>query len=528
MTLSINLQRLGGRRSKAGPWLTVVAGVIATAHFASFARAQPLVTDIRFYVFFASQIRQGAVPHLDYFGNKTQLASFAGALFHRLGEIFSADPLTAIRAGYLGLAALTGVLLFVIHRQLAGGRNGPGFLALLAYSGFSLLGLLPAIGNVPKMLMALFASLAVLATPGRRWLLAGAAGWLSFMDWQIGGLALCAVFGSAFFDAEARLRALARTAAGTLLATMPFLLYFSAHDALGPAWQQTVLASLARGTSAAAKWQFAERARHMLEVVDAGCNGHEWLVILGVAGMLIYPLWIRRHTGRPTLRLAVALAIYHYGLVAFSLIDFQGYADLFILLHSIAFFTAVCLVEIYRRIAFVLARVSVWPAGVRRRRIAAVQLTFLLAVVLAVRPSLLRPPFSIAARGMQATAGVTLEDQREVSRRLEELLNGREALFLDSAELLVLSGRKGFLPFAHWHTATHTYYRSSPTESNRDTLARLLSGSLPDAMILGRHAWLGRRFGADFREVELASSNNAYSIRVFLKEESSQGQPQES
>jgi hypothetical protein len=48
-----------------------------------------------------------------------------------------------LKDGSERLAAAAGVLLFAIHRRLAGGRNVPGFLALLAYSGFALLGVLP-------------------------------------------------------------------------------------------------------------------------------------------------------------------------------------------------------------------------------------------------------------------------------------------------------------------------------------------------------------------------------------------------
>ena len=55
------------------------AALVALAHFASFAwRDHPLVTDVRHFVYFAQQTAQGALPHLDFFDNKTPLATFAG------------------------------------------------------------------------------------------------------------------------------------------------------------------------------------------------------------------------------------------------------------------------------------------------------------------------------------------------------------------------------------------------------------------------------------------------------------------
>ena len=69
------------------PLLGAVA--ICAAHFGSFEIfSRPLVTDIRYYVYFSWRVAEGAVPHVDFFGNKTQLAAMLGGLLFPLAEFY--------------------------------------------------------------------------------------------------------------------------------------------------------------------------------------------------------------------------------------------------------------------------------------------------------------------------------------------------------------------------------------------------------------------------------------------------------
>ena len=82
-------------------WLAAAA-LVAAWHFASFPwREHPLATDVRHFLYFAQQTAGGALPHVDFFDNKTQLATFLGAGLYRLGASLGVDPLYAIRWGYL-------------------------------------------------------------------------------------------------------------------------------------------------------------------------------------------------------------------------------------------------------------------------------------------------------------------------------------------------------------------------------------------------------------------------------------------
>ena len=66
------------------------------------------MTDIRYYLYYAWQVTEGAVPHRDLFALKTQLASFAGSLLYALGEGLGFTPLFVIRGGYLLIGAAGG------------------------------------------------------------------------------------------------------------------------------------------------------------------------------------------------------------------------------------------------------------------------------------------------------------------------------------------------------------------------------------------------------------------------------------
>ena len=67
------------RTGKAGP--IALAVLLCAIHFASFdVSTQPIVTDVRYFLYYAWRVAEGAIPHLDFFENKPQLSTFAGAL----------------------------------------------------------------------------------------------------------------------------------------------------------------------------------------------------------------------------------------------------------------------------------------------------------------------------------------------------------------------------------------------------------------------------------------------------------------
>ena len=182
------MRRRQGRGRRWWAWC-VSAVAAAGLHYASYDVArQPIVTDVSFYLYFAQRVAAGDVPYVDFFEHKTPLAVFVGAALYRLGEALGVDPLLAIRVGYLCLASLIGGVLFLLYRRLCRDRPGGGWIALLVLCAFPLLGLMPAIGNIPKLLAVLGAGGAMLLVGRRQWLWAGVCAGIAALDWQPAGL----------------------------------------------------------------------------------------------------------------------------------------------------------------------------------------------------------------------------------------------------------------------------------------------------------------------------------------------------
>lgn len=451
----------------------LLAALLACAHLLRFDVAQtPIVTDVRYYVHFATRVADGAVPHRDFFDNKTQLATMAGAALVATGRSLGIEPLTAMRAGYVALSGVAALLLFVIQRRLYAGSCAAGLLGMLCYLGFSLLGFLPAIGPLPKLLMGVAASLAALAAQRGWWTVAGALGAVAFLDWQIGVLAGLAVFVAALLEPDGRIAKASRAAFGGLATLLAACLYFALNGALGVTWRQVVLTSLARGESALAGKTFTGRLLQIHETLLVACPGHAWLAVVGIAGMLLFPLLVLRHRGTTVARLVITLGLFHYGIVAFSLTDYQAYGDLFALLASLAFFAGVALNELLR-----LARgVARTPAASRAVAIGAVVVALL---VLRVG----RPRLDITLPDKIARGASRLVEQQSVADAIVRETAGLRTVFVNCPEQLFLTGRVNPVPFGFWNRATSSYFRAGPEERPFETVRRLLDAADPEAVL---------------------------------------------
>jgi hypothetical protein len=510
---------------RRGPWAAAL--LVCAVHFASFdPRNAPLATDVRYYVYFAWRITEGDVPHVDYFDNKTQLASFAGALFHALADAAGADPLLAMRAGYLALAALGGALAFLAFRRLDGGSGLGGLLGALAWCAFGLTGLMSAMGPVPKLLMGVAATAACLLAHERRWFAAGLVAALAFLDWQIGALVGVAVFAAALAFGRPRARAAIAVAAGFAAGLAPFAAWLAARGALEATFEQVVVASLFRGTQALESSTLALRLRMIWLSASSACGPQRWLLAAAVPGLFVVAAWLWRWRASDRMRLLLPLAIYHYGLVAFSLVDFQWHGDLLILVQSAAFFLAALWIASAR---WALGRLAPAP-GPRRLALAALALALAVA---AARPGPLRPPLELA-RTQPPVAGVTLADQREVADALRARIGEARIAFVEHSELLYLMQRRNGLPVIFWNRPAWSQYRLSPDEPYREAALRLIRSADPDVVVVPeeqRHFLpdpeTGRpgRIRIDFRPslhgyapIEVASRNDRYRVSAWIRD----------
>jgi len=333
--------------SSSPRWAAALALAMAVAHFASFeVLTLPLKTDIRYFVYFAWRVAEGATPHLDLFDPKTQLSTFVGALLYRLGNALGVEPLFAIRIGYLAIATLGAWLVYFVHRHIAGSAVA-GWIGVLAVSSFALLAELPAQGNVPKLLMTVCVAAAALFVGRGRWFAAGVASSLAFMDWQIGAVVGISVLLTAALTRAGR-RAFGLAIAGGLAGLLPFVLFFAWRGALRVALDQTIVSAFIRGSVSAEGWSPFGQLRAVVTDALAHSQGQAWLVVLGLAGLPVAALRLHRvlrprgsakaggNSGAGRVLLCATLS--HLGVLGFSLIDFQARGDSLVVLHGMAFF----------------------------------------------------------------------------------------------------------------------------------------------------------------------------------------------
>jgi hypothetical protein len=494
-----------------------LAAVLCAAHFYSFPLFEsPIVTDIRYYIYYAWQVTEGAVPHRDFFALKTQLASFTGALLYWLGDGLGFTPLFAIRAGYLLFAAVGGVLAFEIFRRLGRGRSTAGLLGAIGYCAFGLMGALPAIGNVPKLLMCLLASATGLLVQGRHWFWAGVAGALAFMDWQPGALAGVAALLSALLFGRPVVGAVLRVAAGVAAGLAPFALYYALQGALAATLQQILIASFLQGADSRAG--AAPSALEQIQAcVSQACPGYEWLFYASFVGMPVVLVWLWRRRGADEWRLLVPLSVYHFGLVGFSLVNFQWYGDLMALLHSTVFFMAVSWVALYGAVADGLERLGRARGPTARRGAGiALEVGFLVVGLAIARPAFLRPELSLRTLSVGTHPHATLADQRAVAEQVRSVVDNRRFALLDSSELLFLLRHVNPLPTPYFNKPVWRHYRGFPQEPPALTAMNLLRDGEADVIVFPRTLPKPPELLQRYRRRILYSPDRSYSVVLWL------------
>lgn len=486
---------------------TALAALISFAHFLSFpARSHPIATDIRYYVYYAAELARGQVLYRDTFDPKGPFAPMVGAALVSVGERIGLDPLLAIRCGFQALAAVGALAAFLLHRHLARGRAAPAFVGLATYLGLSLVALLPSIGNICKLGLALGCVLAALFVAQRAWLLAGITAATAFLDWQIGAVVVIATLVAALsIERGARRAAMARVGAGVLLALTPVALYFAYNDALGDALRATGVAAFAQHTSGWAKRGIAAEAARRWALVNAGCPGQTWLLAAGLAGIPVLGLAIVRSWRDAAWRApAIAIGLCHFAIVALSAWELQGFGDLFVLVHSLAFLAGFALIRLGDAIATRLAP--------RSRSPRAALLPFLLLAVVAARPWQPRSSAWLATPAVRP--GVTLDEQRAVAREVARQLGDRRAAYLGPSEIPFLLGTASVVPFTVWHASAHAFY-AKPGEASAETLHRLLDEAHAEVVVTDHGVPLPAPRDASYPLLDTIGDPARYAVDVY-------------
>jgi hypothetical protein len=325
---------------------------------------------------------------------------------------------------------------------------------------------------------------------------------MAAFDWQIGAFAVLGACAAALLmPAADRVHASARVALGAAAAALPVVAAYAWRGGLGALWSQTVVSSFFRGAAtrevATGPGEWARR----WQVAASGTEGHTWLLALAALGVPAYAAWLRTPRGRALRPLGAALGVHHFGVLGFSLWDFQVYGDLFALLHTACFFAALAAGEAWLRIAGRL--------GPARRGIAAAVAA--LACLAIARPWVDRGALRVP--GVPAP-DVTVETQRAVTARLAPLLAQPGTAVRGASEQLFLSGQRNPLPFVVWNPAVYSYFRQGPAEDRAAALARLEETAGVTHLVC-EHASLRCAGRPSYRLVQTVGDPARYAVDVY-------------
>ena len=258
----------------------------------------------------------------------------------------------------------------------------------MPYLGFTYIGALPATGNVPKLIMA------VAATREPRSQSRDAAGCspessaaIAPLDWQMGIFACVGVFVAALMDEEPRARRNAYSHRREFPVAILFILYFVVNGALEPLLSQAITASLVRGATST-NGSLTEISE-IVTRLSWHAPSEGWLIATSLVGMVIVPIWLAGSKMRSARGPLWVMAIYHFGIVGFSIFDFQGGGDTMLLLHSLAFFAGVALIT---------ACGAIDRLSLSKARLDAGRLAWLVLVIVLTRPAIAEPEEQFTSR----------------------------------------------------------------------------------------------------------------------------------
>ena len=484
---------------RLSPWIAIAAVVAFHASFAD--RDRPLFLDQRYYVHFAQRIAEGAVPHRDLFDNKPELSSALAAPAVLVGDRLGIDRVRAVRLGSIAVAAATGLAVAAFAGAVHGTRLATA-PAALCWTAAPLLGFQPSVGPVPKLWMTLLALVAGLLAGRGRWFAAGAVAAAAGLDWQVGALAGAGVLVAATLEREGRARAVASVAAGGAATIGAVAAALAATGALRPAFEQTVLATLVRGGGSVARRGALARLGQVAAWMRDSGSAPGWLAAAGLAGILVATLSVPRLRGRPVLRILLPPLVLGLGVLGTSLVDFQGYGDLFVLLAFLATFAGLA-------------------AGAMERILSRFEpVDGLAGAALLALLSLAAHPWSPSLPSLEQRvwpAGVDLGAQRGVARDLAALARGRRLGFAGCSEQLSLSGVPNGFTSPFWNRATWGHFRRDASEPSGRTLLRIAREAEVDGVVCPPDEASDEFAALGWTRRVLAVPGTRYQVDVFLR-----------
>jgi hypothetical protein len=318
------------RRDGAGALLSFA---IAAALFSRYGMGAHLWRDEAIYAYGGQQFADGVPFYASIFDIKTPLASQLAGLGVLVGRAVGADDLDAIRGTYFLGSCAAVAATYLLARTLWRSRLA-GFVAAVVLAAFNGFAMDAAGGPNAKTFGVLFAVAAMALAARARWFWAALAGSLGFLVWQplLIYPALVVLAAGLTASPGRRRGAVSRALAGAALPVLVTTVYFLATGALGELVEAAFVfpvTGLRRGAST-----LGGRIDDILATLRVTYGITR---VLFWTGLLVTPVLVASRLARAQGRLREAIADPLVCVVApsllliavFSLIDFEGYPDLY-------------------------------------------------------------------------------------------------------------------------------------------------------------------------------------------------------
>jgi hypothetical protein len=314
----------------------LLALLIAVALFSRFGIDDTLRRDEAIYAYGGQQLAKGVPVYVSIFDPKTPLSAMLAAVGPLIAHPLGAGGVHLMRIEFFIFACLTVVAVYLLALGLWGSPLA-GIVCAVTFASFKGFALDALGGPDAKTPGIFFAVVSMVLLVRRRPFWGAFAGSLAFLVWQpLGVYAVIAVLGTLLIpEADRRWRRAGNALCGAAIPVAAMTLYFWLAGALPQLVEAAVRFPLT-GVQRVHE-TFAEHFDRIVSTVNDS-YGETRVLFWGGLLLLLAMLVGRLVRGRADLRsllgdpyLSVVIASF-VPLAAFSLVDFQGYPDLYPLL----------------------------------------------------------------------------------------------------------------------------------------------------------------------------------------------------
>lgn len=310
--------------------------VVSMLLFSRFSVDDRLSRDESIYVYGGQQLASGVPPYVSIVDPKTPLAMTVSGVAIVVGRNVGADDVIAVRIAFFLLTCLAAAAVYLAATLLFA-SVAAGLLGAAAFASFRAFAMDALGGPNPKTPGVLLAALATALIVTRRWFWSGFVACLAALAWQPLAIYLLVALVAAYVvsDGGQRVRAVGSVLAG---ASIPAVLTVVAFVA-ARAWTEFFESAVALPLTGTQRREatMLERVEHISDVLarDFGASAVLfWAGLLALTALVLLRVRAMWGDRRALLRdpLVAVAALPLLFLVAFSLVDFQGYDDAYPLL----------------------------------------------------------------------------------------------------------------------------------------------------------------------------------------------------